>query len=169
MHDAHPNFPNTRWARQSGLPTHAVWHHHAHAAALAGEFACDVAAAVLRLGRRRSWSGWHTLGRRSAARTARRVEARGSFRPFRLPGGERAAREPWRSALALCWELASNVRTTSTLGGPLLRQAFDAGLNAPATTAVGRLFDAAAASLGLCRSASYEGEAPMRLEALCEA
>jgi hydrogenase maturation protein HypF len=49
-----------------------------------------------------------------------------------------------------------------------LRSAFDRGLNAPTTSAVGRLFDAAAALLGVCRQASYEGEAPMRLEALSE-
>jgi hydrogenase maturation protein HypF len=49
----------------------------------------------------------------------------------------------------------------------LLRRAFDGGVNAPSTTAVGRLFDAAAALLGVCEKASYEGEAPMRLEALC--
>jgi hydrogenase maturation protein HypF len=50
----------------------------------------------------------------------------------------------------------------------LLRAAFDAGINAPFTTSVGRVFDAAAALLGICMQASYEGEAPMRLEALCE-
>jgi hydrogenase maturation protein HypF len=50
---------------------------------------------------------------------------------------------------------------------PLLRAAWESGLNAPATTAVGRLFDAAAALLGVCSNASYEGQAPMRLEALC--
>jgi hydrogenase maturation protein HypF len=38
VHDAHPQFPNTRWARDSGLPTQAVWHHCAHAAAVAGEY-----------------------------------------------------------------------------------------------------------------------------------
>jgi hydrogenase maturation protein HypF len=48
-----------------------------------------------------------------------------------------------------------------------LRAAFDAGVNAPSTTAVGRLFDAAAALLGLCRQVSYEGEAAIRMEALC--
>jgi hydrogenase maturation protein HypF len=47
-----------------------------------------------------------------------------------------------------------------------LRRAFERSLHAPATSAVGRLFDAAAALLGVCRQASYEGEAPMRLEAL---
>jgi hydrogenase maturation protein HypF len=50
----------------------------------------------------------------------------------------------------------------------LLRKAFDSGLNAPTTTSVGRLFDGAAALLGVCSRASYEGEAAMRLEALCQ-
>jgi hydrogenase maturation protein HypF len=90
-----------------------------------------------------------------------------SFRSFRLPGGERCAREPWRTALALCWESGRDWPQGATEGGPLLRSAFDKGLNAPPTTAVGRLFDGAAALLGLCARASYEGEAPMRLEALC--
>jgi hydrogenase maturation protein HypF len=91
-----------------------------------------------------------------------------SFRPFRLPGGERVAREPWRTALALCWECGETWPESARLGGPLLRRAFDGGINAPSTTAVGRLFDAAAALLGVCLQTSYEGEAPMRLEALCE-
>jgi hydrogenase maturation protein HypF len=91
-----------------------------------------------------------------------------SFRPFRLPGGERVARDPWRSALALCWESGEAWPAGEILGGPLLRAAFDGGVNAPRTTAVGRLFDAAAALLGICLHTSYEGEAPMCLEALCE-
>ena len=108
------------------------------------------------------WGGEGLLGRPGAwTRVA-------SFRPFRLPGGERAAREPWRSALALCWESGQAWPMGANLGGPLLRAAFDGGVNAPSTTAVGRLFDAAAALLGVCLQTSYEGEAPMRLEALCE-
>jgi hydrogenase maturation protein HypF len=85
-----------------------------------------------------------------------------------LPGGERAAREPWRSALALCWESGQEWHGPANLGSPLLRAAFDCDVNAPSTTAVGRLFDAAAALLGICTHASYEGEAPMLLEALSE-
>jgi len=167
VHDAHPSFPNTRWARESALPTQAVWHHHAHAAAVAGEF--PSAAPLLcftwdgvGLGEDQTlWGGEALLGRPGAwTRVA-------SFRPFRLPGGERAAREPWRTALALCWECGQAWPDGAKLGGPLLRRAFDGGVNAPTTTAVGRLFDAAAALLGVCLKASYEGEAPMRLEALC--
>ncbi len=167
-HDAHPGFPNTRWARELGLPTQAIWHHHAHAAAVAGEYGCECPLLCFTwdgvgLGPDGTlWGGEALLGQPGAWRRA------ATFRPFKLPGGERAAREPWRTALALCWECGHAVPAGADLGGPLLRQAFDAGLNAPLTTAVGRLFDAAAGLLGLCQTVSYEGEAPMRLEALCE-
>jgi hydrogenase maturation protein HypF len=168
VHDAHPGFPNSRWARESGLPTQAVWHHYAHAAAVAGEYPSNAELLCFTwdgvgLGPDNTlWGGEALLGRPG---TWQRVA---SFRPFRLPGGERAAREPWRSALALCWECDEIWPEGEDLGAPLLRRAFDRGVNAPSTTAVGRLFDAAAALLGVCLHTSYEGEAPMRLEALCE-
>jgi hydrogenase maturation protein HypF len=168
VHDAHPRFPNTRWARESGLPSQAIWHHDAHAAAVAGEYPSEAPLLCftwdgLGLGVDGTlWGGEALLGRPGAwTRVA-------SFRPFRLPGGERVAREPWRTALALCWECGETWPESARLGGPLLRRAFDGGINAPSTTAVGRLFDAAAALLGVCLQTSYEGEAPMRLEALCE-
>ena len=168
VHDAHPGFPNSRWARESGLPTQPVWHHYAHAAAVAGEYPSNAELLCFTwdgvgLGPDNTlWGGEALLGRPG---TWQRVA---SFRAFRLPGGERAAREPWRSALALCWECEEIWPEGEELGAPLLRRAFDRGVNAPLTTAVGRLFDAAAALMGLCLHTSYEGEAPMRLEALCE-
>jgi len=167
-HDAHPNFPNTRWARESALPTLAVWHHHAHAAAVAGEFPSEEPLLCftwdgIGLGAEGTlWGGEALLGRPGAwTRVA-------SLRPFRLPGGERAAREPWRTAQALCWECGQPWPDGAKFGGPVLHRAFDAGMNAPTTTAVGRLFDAGAALLGVCLKSSYEGEAAMRLEALCD-
>jgi hydrogenase maturation protein HypF len=166
-HDAHPGFPNTRWARDSGLPTQAVWHHCAHAAAVAGEYPSDAPLLCftwdgMGLGPDTTlWGGEALLGVPGAwSRVA-------SFRPFRLPGGERAARQPWRSALALCWEGGKAWPAGESLGGPLLRAAWESGVNAPATTSVGRLFEAAAALLGVCLHASYEGQAPIQLEALC--
>jgi hydrogenase maturation protein HypF len=168
VHDAHPGFPNTRWARESGLPTQAIWHHQAHASAVAGEYPSQDPMLCftwdgLGLGPDNTlWGGEALLG---GPGTWQRVA---SFRPFRLPGGERAAREPWRSALALCWECDQVWPEGEDLCGALLRKAFDGGLYSPSTTAVGRLFDAAAALLGACLHASYEGEAPMLLEALCE-
>jgi hydrogenase maturation protein HypF len=168
VHDAHQGFPNTRWARESGLPTQAVWHHYAHASAVAGEYPsrdqmlCFTWDGVGLGPDNTLWGGEALMG---GPGTWQRVA---SFRPFRLPGGERAAREPWRSALALCWECDQTWPQGEELCGSLLRRAFDGGVNSPSTTAVGRLFDAAAALLGTCLHATYEGEAPMLLEALCE-
>jgi hydrogenase maturation protein HypF len=167
--DAHPDFPNSRWARRQGLPVHAVWHHHAHAAALAGE--CGGKDPILCF----TWDGvgfgedGELWGGEALLGEPGRWSRVASFRPFRLPGGERAARQPWRSALGLCWELGLD--GPQGVGGdadPRLRAAFDRGLNAPSTSAVGRLFDAAAALCEVCLEASFEGEAPMRLEALVQ-
>ena len=168
VHDVHPSFASTRWARQCGLPASAVWHHHAHASAVAGEYAVKSPLLCFTwdgvgLGSDQSlWGGealWGTPG------NWRRVA---SFRPFRQPGGDRAAREPWRSALALCWEAGFTWDEGERRGGALLKHAANLELNAPTTTAVGRLFDAAAALTGVCSVATFEGEAAMRLEALCE-
>lgn len=107
------------------------------------------------------WGGEALLGRPGKWKRV------ASFRPFRLPGGERAGREPWRSAAALCWESGlawqSNARDAM-----LLKSAWQHGLNAPVTTAAGRLFDAASSLLGLCDTASYEGQGPMLLEAVSQ-
>jgi len=166
-HDAHPGFPSTRFALESGLPTHAVWHHEAHAAAVAGEYPSEAPILCfawdgLGLGSDGTlWGGEALLGRPGAWQRV------ASWRPFRLPGGERAAREPWRSALALCFETGTPWPEGEGLCDPLLRHAWERGLNTPTTSSVGRLFDAAAALLGECRYASHEGEAGMCLERLC--
>jgi hydrogenase maturation protein HypF len=69
----------------------------------------------------------------------------------------------------LCWESGIACPKALEPHDGLLRAAFEAGLNAPLTTAVGRLFDAVAALLGVRLNTSYEAEAPMCLEALCDA
>lgn len=163
--DFHPDYASSRWARDSGLPLVTVPHHHAHASALAGEFPqvkrwLTFAWDGVGLGEDGTlWGGEALLG---AAGEWTRVA---SFRPFRLPGGERAGREPWRAAAALCWEMGREwARGVEDMA--LLRAAWDRGMNAPATSAVGRLFDGAAALLGVVERASFEGQGPMWLEAL---
>jgi hydrogenase maturation protein HypF len=162
--DAHPGYATARWARRSGLPVSAVLHHHAHASALAAEMGRDGPLLVFAWdgvgygGDGGLWGGEAFLGRPGAWHRV------ASFRPFRLSGGERAGREPWRSAAALCWESGCDWAACPDPDG-LARAAWERGLNTPPTSAVGRLFDAAAALTGLCLLASYEGEGPMRLEA----
>lgn len=164
--DAHPRYATTRLAAQMGLPLHRVFHHHAHASALAGEFPQSGDWLVFTwdgsgFGEDNTiWGGEALLGRPGGWKHV------ASLRPFSLLGGEKAAREPWRSALALCWEAGSDWAA----GGrdvSVIRHAWERGLNCPVTTSAGRLFDAASALLGLCEEASFEGQAPIALEARC--
>ncbi len=165
--DAHPGYATARWARRLALPRVEVLHHHAHASALAAETGTDGPLLVFAWdgvgfgGDGTLWGGETFLGRPGHWRRV------ASFRPFRLPGGERAGREPWRSAAALAWEAGLDWGAELDREG-LARAAWQRGVNTPATSAVGRLFDAAAAFTGTCLHGGYEGEGPMRLEAACE-
>jgi hydrogenase maturation protein HypF len=160
--DRHPGYGYRRHARDSGLPLTEVWHHHAHASALAWElpavsdwivFAWD----GVGLGEDNTlWGGEAFTGAPGRWRHA------ASMRPFRLPGGDKAGREPWRAAAALLWEAGQ----PAPFAPEPLHQAWSARLNSPASSSVGRLFDAAAALCGVCTHASFEGEGPMRLEAI---
>jgi hydrogenase maturation protein HypF len=162
--DAHPDYHASRWARKQNIPRVSVFHHHAHASALAGEHGLPGEMLVF------TWDGvgygmdgtvWGGEALRGQPGAWRRV---GSLRPFKLLGGDKANREPWRCALAVCWE-AGLEWPGSPQDAALLRHAFERGLNSPQSTSAGRLFDAAAALAGLSAEASYEGEAAMRLEA----
>jgi hydrogenase maturation protein HypF len=162
--DAHPGYASARLVRDWGLPASTVFHHAAHASALVGEHEATGDWIVFTwdgtgLGPDGTiWGGEALLG------APGRWQRRGSLRPFRLPGGDKAARQPWRSACALAWEAGHDWG----LGGHdivLLRHAWERDVNCAPTTSAGRLFDAAAAMLGLVTTASFEGHAPMMLEA----
>jgi hydrogenase maturation protein HypF len=163
--DAHPGYASTRHALRLGLPLTRVWHHHAHAGALAAEWPEE-----------RSWLTftWDGVGLGADGTLWGGETFSGSpgcwshvasFRPFRLPGGDRAAREPWRIAASLCWEVGREP-VESPPESELLRRAWEAGLNAPWSSAVGRLFDAAGALVLATTRTSYEAQAPMQLEAI---
>jgi hydrogenase maturation protein HypF len=172
--DKHPGYFTTRYAADSGLHTVPVQHHVAHVlAALAEHGSCGPALGI-------AWDGtgygedgsvWggeflHVDGSRY-----RRVA---HFRTFRLPGGERAIREPRRSALGVLFELFGAGAFERTELAPVaaftaterrvLHRALAREVNAPRTSSVGRLFDAVSALLGLCERSSYEGEAASMLE-----
>jgi len=87
-----------------------------------------------------------------------------SLRPFHLPGGDRAGRAPWRSAAALCWEMG--IDCPVDVPDPIVRGAWERRLNAPQSSAAGRVFDAAAALILGVGETSFEGQGPMWLEAI---
>jgi hydrogenase maturation protein HypF len=95
--------------------------------------------------------------------TASGFERIAHLRRFRLPGGEAAIREPWRCALGVRFAIGGEA-AFGPEHPPAFRQMLRGGVNSPLTSSAGRLFDAVAALLGLCRRASFEGQAAMELE-----
>jgi hydrogenase maturation protein HypF len=161
--DAHPTYTTTRWLATQGQAHTSVLHHHAHASALVTEHGVDEPAIVFAWdgvgygGDGTLWGGETFVGRPGAwSRTA-------SLRPFRLPGGDKAGRSPWRSAAALCWE--ARLECPVAPGDPLVREAWTRGINSPQSSAAGRVFDAMAALVLGVAETSFEGQGPMWLEA----
>ena len=174
-HDLHPEYLSTKYAlERSGVEHVGVQHHHAHlAACLAehGERGPAVGAIFDGTGYGEDgtvWGGELLIGDLEGFKRA------GHLWPVRLPGGERAIREPWRMACAWLAELEE--------GDPpplprRLAEAVDArrwcevaqlarsGVASPITTSMGRLFDAVSALCGIRPVVNYEGQAAAELEA----
>ena len=173
--DAHPEYRATRYGQTLGLLVVEAWHHHAHLASCLGEngwplTSGPVAGIILDgtgLGPDGTlWGGEVLVG---DYRSATQV---GGLTPAPLAGGDRAAREPWRNAMARLDQAGlSDWADELFPDAPrdILRHAVSKGLNAPLSSSAGRLFDAVAAVVGLCpMGQSYEGEAAMALEALVD-
>jgi len=177
--DLHPDYASTRLAERLaaewGLPLVRVQHHHAHGAACAAEH--GLRGPVLAL----AWDGtglgsdgtiWGGEALVVEGAAFRRV---GHLKPFPLPGGEAAVKEPRRSAAGL---LAAT-RGLEVLPEALhpafgkaeldvLRAMLARDLNCPQTSSIGRLFDAVAALAGVRAKPGFEGQAAMELEFAAE-
>lgn len=155
-------------AAQHDLPLVRVQHHHAHIAAVLAEHRCEEPALGVALDGHgtgldgTAWGGELLL---VDGATLARI---GHLANLPLPGGDRAAREPWRMAAAALHRLGRGDEITERFAQQSLARdvaAWLAGGEVPGTSAAGRLFDAAAGMLGLCDCAEFEGQAPMLLEA----
>ncbi|MBH0200945.1 MAG: carbamoyltransferase HypF [Nitrospira sp.] len=178
--DQHPDYRSTGFARQLAarlsVPLVPVQHHHAHVASCMAEHRLD--GEVLGIawdgagygGDGQVWGGeFLVAGYRQFTRFA-------SLKPFRMPGGEAAMRDPSRSAAAVLWELVGEAIVDLELSDWNMRGSqrgqlaalLRSGVASPWTTSMGRLFDAVASLTGLCVQASFEGQAAMAVQFAAE-
>ncbi|HWK83643.1 MAG TPA: Sua5/YciO/YrdC/YwlC family protein, partial [Caldimonas sp.] len=173
-HDLHPDFYSTRFALEfaasRSLPAHAVQHHHAHIAAVAAEHGVDgplLGLALDGVGLGDDGAAW---GGELLLVDGARFERLGHLAPIAMPGGDAAAREPWRMAAAALHRIGRGERIEQRFGArpaaAAVAQMLARDLRCPPTTSMGRWFDAAAALLHVREMSAYEGQAPMLLEAL---
>ncbi|PWC94585.1 carbamoyltransferase HypF [Azospirillum sp. TSO5] len=169
-HDKHPDFQSTRFAEMSGLPAIAVQHHHAHVAAVLAEHRVEGPALGLALdgfGLGEDGGSW---GGEMLLVDGLRAERLGSLAPLAQPGGDVAARQPWRMAASALMRMGRADEIVARFGGhgPAegVRRMIERGINAPLSSSCGRWFDAACGLLGVRAVAGFEGEAPMALESL---
>jgi hydrogenase maturation protein HypF len=171
-HDLHPDYYSTRYAlEESGLPTVAVQHHHAHLASCLAEHGIEAPAIGVVFDGIGYGTDGHFWGGEFLVGDLHSCERAGHFRYQAMPGGDLATREPWRMALSYLQTAYAEIPADSPAfkGIPsddlrLVAQAASIGINAPLSSSCGRLFDAVAAMLGLRQRISYEGQAALELE-----
>jgi hydrogenase maturation protein HypF len=166
VHDLHPDFASTRHAQALGLPTQAVQHHHAHVMAVLAEHRHRGPALGIVLDGYGYGADGGAWGGELLEVDGPRCARVGHLAELPLPGGDAAAREPWRMAVAALYQLGRKEEALRRWGEPAARvwALCERGL-APPTSSGGRAFDAAAALAGLGDRARFEGELAMRLQA----
>jgi hydrogenase maturation protein HypF len=174
-HDLHPGYFTTGFAPRAGAERlYPLQHHKAHVYSVLAETGFRgkaVGVAFDGTGYGEDGAIW---GGEFFAVDGTEVRRAGHLAYFPLPGGDAAVREPWRTALSLMRETlgreeAERAAAARFPGVPpdavrLLLDALERGINVAPTSSAGRLFDAVSALCGLCARASFEGQAPMRLE-----
>lgn len=187
--DMHPDYLSSKLGREramaDGCRIEEVQHHHAHIASCLAENAipldtCPVLGVALDgLGLGPDGTLWGGEFLLADYKTFERV---GCFPPVAMPGGAQAVRQPWRNAfahleVAIGWERCKRehaglelVRYLDSKPLGTLAAMIRKGINSPRSSSCGRLFDAVAAAVGLCRDAvSYEVEAAIALESIADA
>ena len=181
--DLHPSYLSSQWAceraREHDLPLIEIQHHHAHIASVmaeaivAGRLAPDARVLGIAFDGTGAGTDGTIWGGEFLVAGLADFERAAHLRAWALPGGAASVRDARRNAFALLSELgllehpgaAGLLGTLDEQTRSVTATMIERGINSPRTSSMGRLFDAAAAILGICGKATYEGEPAIELEA----
>ena len=181
--DVHPSYLSSQWAREQArkcnLPLVEVQHHHAHIASVmaeaiaAGQLTTDARVLGIAFDGTGAGTDGTIWGGEFLAASLGGFERAAHLRTWALPGGAASVRDVRRNAFALLSELdllehpgaAGLLDSLDEQTRSVTATMIERGINSPRTSSMGRLFDAAAAILGICGQATYEGEPAIELEA----
>lgn len=181
--DVHPSYLSSQWAREQArkcnLPLVEVQHHHAHIASVmaeaiaAGQLTTDARVLGIAFDGTGAGTDGTIWGGEFLVASLGGFERAAHLRTWALPGGAASVRDARRNAFALLSELGllEHPGAERLLGGldeqtrSVTATMIERNINSPRTSSIGRLFDAAAAVLGICGQATYEGEPAIELEA----
>lgn len=181
--DMHPSYLSSQWARElarkHNLPLIEVQHHHAHIASVmaeaiaAGQLTTDARVLGIAFDGTGAGTDGTIWGGEFLVAGLADFERAAHLRTWALPGGAASVRDARRNAFALLSELGllEHPGAAGLLGAldeqtrSVTATMIERGINSPRTSSMGRLFDAAAAILGICDKATYEGEPAIELEA----
>lgn len=181
--DVHPSYLSSQWAREQArkcnLPLVEVQHHHAHIASVmaeaiaAGQLTTDARVLGIAFDGTGAGTDGTIWGGEFLVAGLADFERAAHLRTWALPGGVASVRDARRNAFALLSELGllEHPGAARLLDGldeqtrSVTATMIERGINSPRTSSMGRLFDAAAAILGICGQATYEGEPAIELEA----
>ena len=176
--DLHPRYQSTQFAETLGLPLIPIQHHYAHIVSCTAENDVDRPVIGLSFDGTGYGDDGTIWGGEILIADWRHYKRVGHIEPFWQLGGDAASKEGWRIAAALLmtqvpdpkkWEtLVLSIGLCSAKQARVLRMMADRKINAVRSTSAGRLFDGAAAGLGICRESTFEGEAAMALETAAE-
>ncbi len=175
--DKHPGYFSSNYGRSLGIPVTEVQHHHAHVASVMLENRLEEKVIGLALDGAGYGDDGTVWGGEIFVCDMKGFERRFFFPLLKLPGGDMAAKEPWRVATYILWQMFgerfkdAHPLFVEEIGESRVNNIVSilkADINSPVTSSAGRLFDAVASLLLISHKNSFEGQSPMLLESIAD-